>query len=109
MPSPKPTGHRRAPAYEKLGLNVDPKINGFVNAVREHIEGRVDGILAASSNKSASNQKAIRALTELVEAQDKRITDLEAQLSSVISPSEDDKHALTKAKLIQFMKSKGWY
>lgn len=68
-----------------------------------------EAITVAKAEQTVINEKLQTRLTHLqaeLAALKLRITDLEAQDHSA---SEDDKYALTKAKLVRLMKENGWY
>ena len=109
MPSPRPTGHRQVPVHERLGLSVEASIRAYIEAIKSFIETRFLGEVQGLRNSLAESNKRLRDLEaqlETVKAEQKANRPILANLENL---GADDKYVLTKAKLIEFMKAKGWY
>lgn len=84
--------------YEALKPDVGPKVGDFVDAARNIIDTELNHQVDLLYGEISRLEVQIKMMQQ-------RIKDLEGKEPS----PEDDKYALTKKKLVDFMKSQGWY
>lgn len=109
MPPLKNTGPARPKLHEQLSLNVeDTKVRAYVEAAIEYLERSIQGQDRALRNKIDAEVAKVRILQAENDALREALMAVSMKLDTILDPDGDDKYALTKAKLIKFMKSQGW-
>lgn len=109
MPSYKKAAPKRKPKlHEQLALNVsDIKVRSYVEAVIQHFEKTLSGNKLEYQGEIATLKKRLTTLEE-ENAALRTATSALADRLATLEGDGDDEYALTKSKLVKFMKHKGW-
>ena len=109
MPSYRKAAPKRRPkVHEQLALNVsDIKVRAYIEAVTEHLET----VLRGNKLELQANYSELKKRIATLEEENAALRDAMAALADQVAALEgdgDDEYALTKSKLVKFMKHKGW-
>lgn len=87
---------------DALRASIDQKVADFVDASCAVIQA---AIMANDTLNQAVNRSALDRITQL----EQRIKELESALAEKRNANDEDKYALTKAKLVRLMKDMGYF
>jgi DNA-binding transcriptional MerR regulator len=87
---------------DALRASIDQQVADFVDASCAVIQA---GVTANDALSQAVNRSALDRIAQL----EQKIKELESAFAEKQSVSEDDKYALTKAKLVRLMKDMGYF